>query len=110
MLANVIADNFDSMDNIDWKMLLKYPEFSGNTETSLRTVFFSNLLKNAAKRMKVDQFDLTLRQIAEDAEAHYQHPTIFKHIEQRKKEVIEYFESAVNRMNIKDFVFIDQEL
>ena len=104
MLANVIAENFDSIENIDWKMLTKYPEFSGNTETSLRAIFFSILLPHAARRMKIDQSDLTLRQIAEAAEAHYQHPTIFKNIEQRKKEVIEYFESAVNRMNIKDFV------
>ena len=32
MLANVIADNFDSRDNIDREMLTKYPEFSGHTE------------------------------------------------------------------------------
>ena len=103
MLANVIADNFDSRDNIDWEMITKYPEFSGNTETSLRSVFF-NLLPLASRRMRVDKFYLTLRQIAEDAEANYLHPKIFKHIEQRKKDVIEYFESAVNRMNIKDYV------
>ena len=110
MLANVIAENFDSIENIDWKMLTKYPEFSGNTEISLRTIYFSNLIPNAARRMKVDKFLITFRQIAEDAEANYQHATIFKNIEQRKKEVIEYFDSAVNRMNIKDFVYIDQEL
>ena len=72
MLANVIADNFDSRDNIDREMLTKYPEFSGHTETSLRYVFF-NLLPLASRRLKVDKFDLTLRQIAEDAEANYQH-------------------------------------
>ena len=104
MLAKLLADNFDSIAEIDWKSIAKYPEFAGYTEASLRTFFFSSLSQKAARRLNIDTFDITLKQIAEDAEANYNHPRIIKKTEQRKRDIIEYFENAVNRVNIKDFV------
>ena len=104
MLARVLADEFDSIEKIDWRMLTKYPEFSGHTDKSLRTVFYSVILPNAARRLKIDKFDLSLSQISEDAETNYRHPRIIKRVEQRKRDIVEYFESSVENLKIENFL------
>ena len=55
MLANVIADNFDSRDNIDWEMLTKYPEFSGYSNKNL-IMLLSSFIGFATHRFKIDKF------------------------------------------------------
>ena len=107
MLTNVLAENFSSIEEIDWMLVSKYPEFSGFNEQSLRTAFYTTVLPNASRRLKIDKFDLTLKQISKDAEVFYKQTynnTRNKKLEQRKRDVIEYFENAVKELNIKDFV------
>ena len=82
MLANVLAENFSSIENIDWKWVSKYPEFSGFTIPLLRVEFYAKLLTSASRRLKIDKFDLTLKQISEDAEATYKHLKVNKKVEQ----------------------------
>merc|ERR1712062_354658 len=94
MLANVIADNFNSIDEIDWKMLSKYPEFAGHTDKTLVKAF-SGFLHNASRSLKIDKFDLTFKQVATFVEAKYTNPKVDKIKEKRKKDIIEYFENAV---------------
>ena len=106
MLANVLAENFSSIETIDWKLVSKFPEFSGFTVETLRVVFFSSLLPCASKRLNIDRFDLTLKQVSENAVENFQHLRVNKMVEQRQKDVIGYFENAVKELNIKDFVSI----
>ena len=82
----------------------KYPEFSGFTVPLLKRELFSKLLPGASRRLKIDKFDLTLKQISEDAEATYKHLKVNKKVEQRKRDVIEYFEKLVKDFDIKDFI------
>ena len=93
MLANILADNFHSIPEIDWRFVINYPEFSGHTDKSLRTVFYAHILPNAARRLRIEKFDLTLKQIAGDAEKNYVSSKIPKKVERRQKEIIEYFET-----------------
>ena len=69
MLANVLADNFESVDSIDWKIVMSFPEFSGFTESILSFIFSSKILSNASRRLGVKRSDLSLKEIAIDAEA-----------------------------------------
>ena len=60
-LANVLADNFESLESVSWASLLEYPEFSGHTAKSLR-VAFAQLEKTLSRRnnKKAKDFTLTL--------------------------------------------------
>ena len=100
MLARVLADNFSSISSIEWGRVLHHREFSGHTDKTLRTVFYSMILPNAARRLGIGKFELTLEQIAGDAEANYKGSTVSKRVERRQREVLEYFENAVKLLKI----------
>ena len=95
MLANILADNFDSVSSIDWEQVSHYKEFSGHTERSLRHLFFSNITKSASKHLNVVKSQLTLRQVAEFAEVFYREDKVrkvSKNVQTRQIQIIEYFE------------------
>ena len=97
MLANVLVDNFDSISSIDWGQVSNCKEFSGDTEVSLRGLFFAYMMKNAAEHFKVDRSKLTLRQVAEAAEVAYSSGNVMRvsgKIEERQIKIIEYFEKC----------------
>ena len=100
MLARVLADNFSSISSIEWSRVLHHREFSGHTDKTLRTVFYSMILPNAARRLGIGKFELSLEQIAGDAEANYKGSTVSKRVERRQREVLEYFENAVKLLKI----------
>ena len=104
MLANVIAENYETMGDIEWKDLLKYQEFSGHSDSSLRTVFYAHILPGAVKRLNIDKFDLTLKEIAGDAESNYKSTEVSKKVERRQKDIINYFETKIKQYNLKDFL------
>ena len=104
MLANVLADNFESVDSIDWKIVMSFPEFSGFTESILSFIFSSKILSNASRRLGVKRSDLSLKEIAIDAEAYYKDKTVKnKRVETRQYEVIDYFEKAIKKFKISNF-------
>ena len=45
MLANLLANHFQSYEDIDWKFVVTFPEFSGHTEGSLRMLKRSDMSK-----------------------------------------------------------------
>ena len=95
MLANILADNFDSFSTIDWEQVSHYKEFSGHTDRSLRMLFFSNLAASASLNLNVVKSQLTLRQVAEFAEVHYRGDNVMKvsqNLQTRQMQIIEYFE------------------
>ena len=104
MLANVIADKFESYDTIDWNLLTRLPEFAGFTEDILCWIFSSKIVSNVSRRLKMKRSQLTLKQIANDAEDYYKNKKILKRVEKRQQQVINYFEKSVQKLKIKDFV------
>ena len=107
MLANVVADNFENIDSIDWNFVKSFKEFSGHTLVSIRNTFFKNIYETAKRHSKDDKTKLTLKEIAEDAAVTYCQENARKipvSILKRQTEVIEYFEKKVNELGIKDFL------
>ena len=93
MLANVLADNFPSVDKIDWNLVFTHPEFLGHTEESLK-LQYQQLIKYVCDHLKVSQSEVTLKSIAEFAVERYKPRKIAKN-EQRQLELINYFEEQV---------------
>ena len=103
MLANVLAENFESLETVDWASVLQYPEFSGHTARSLR-IAFNHLEKNLCCQTKAKPNDYTLKQIAVFANEKYKPRKLFKRDEKRQNELIQYFEKMVKEKNITNFI------
>ena len=107
MLANALADNFESRESIDWKLMTTFKEFLGHTEDSLRTNF-NNIIYYYKQRMKIDNVaasKLTLKQIANFASSGEYHPRkVSSRIENRQRDLIEYFEVNASMKNVRNFV------
>ena len=99
MLANVLAENFESLETVDWASVLQHPEFSGHTARSLR-IAFNHLEKNLCFQTKAKPNDYTLKQIAVFANKKYKPRRLFKRDEKRQNELIQYFEKLVKEKNI----------
>ena len=103
MLTRIIADNFDNVGSIDWESLSKFPELSGHNPESL-VQWFSHTITRIVERLDVSRTELTLPQIAEEAEKQYKNSSVKKMTEKRQQEVIKYFEAAVNQNGITNFI------
>ena len=55
MLANVVADNFEDIDSIDWNFVISFKEFSGHTLHSIRYQFYSQIFQRAKLKFKGDK-------------------------------------------------------
>ena len=107
MLANVVADNFENIDSIDWNFVISFKEFSAYTILSIKSQFFSVILRTARRLNNGEKTDLTLRDIATFASTAYSKENAKKisaSILVRQREVIEYFEKKVKELGIKDFL------
>ena len=102
MLANMVANNFESERSIDWDYVLTFPEFSGHTGDSLRHLL-NTIHKNASERLKVSRHDLSLKQIAKFSDE-YKPRKLSKREQERQEQLIEYFEKLVKLNNIDNFV------
>jgi len=101
MLINVLADNFDSIESIDWDWVKKIPEFSGYTATGLKRLFITKTLHYITRTLELERTEMTLSQLkkaAKDFEFTYQRKGV---IEERQKKVISYFEKHVKKENIE---------
>ena len=102
MLANAIADNFQSREIIDWEFLRTFPEFVGHTKNSLKNQY-NNIMLSYKKRF-TDKLDATVQEIATYATISYKPNKLTIQLETRQQEIIEYFEEQVRLHNIKDFI------
>ena len=101
MLANFLAEKFDSINAINWDSLTLHKEFSGHTAASLQLIFHSYLVSSASRHLKVDHTTLTLKQIMDDAQDTYKVSNVREKVKKRQMKIIEYFENIVNKNNIK---------
>ena len=106
MLANALADNFKDIDSIDWEYVKTFSEFKGHTVKSLRDKFFGTIFRRGAKHLNIEKTELTLKEIAEDANVAYKEncEIIPETKKIRQMKVIEYFESQVKKFGLKDFL------
>ena len=100
MLVNVLADNFDSIHDIDWDWVKKIPEFSGYTVTKLKQMFFNRTVHLMAKSLGMNRTEMTLQTIAETAK-HYNFPKVSRGVIERQRLIIDYFEKKVKMEKIE---------
>ena len=100
MLANFLADHFVSYKQIDWKFVLTYSEFKGHTEESLRLIFYTKMLFYATRNLKLKRNEITLTQIAEDTARMCLLKRRNRVIEERQKNIVDYFEKQISVMDI----------
>ena len=103
LLANYLADNFKSIDDINWQDVLKTKEFSGHSEFSLRKLFWNSLVRNASSKLSLTRFEISLKQIAQFAscQSKQQQKKPPKKFEQRQKFIIDYVEKACDKTGIR---------
>jgi len=100
MLINVLAENFDSIQSIDWDWVRKIPEFSGYTSNGLKRLF-TQKIHHRIPLLDTDRSEITLNQLAEAAKDYKFSNLVNKVVLERQNKVIEYFEKNVEMENIK---------
>ena len=104
MLVNFLADNFASLDEIEWKRVLDLPEFVGHTIASVKIIFHSTIIDRLSTYLGIKRTEVTLQQLAEAAKT-YPH---FKQLSDKSKEkqnkIIEYFEKLVATHDVRNFL------
>ena len=91
MLINVLAENFDSIKDIDWDWVKKVPEFSGYTSNGLKRVFFTKIIHHIARQLEVERTEMTLAKLSEAAKD-FKFSNVNKSVLERQKQVVDYFE------------------
>lgn len=109
MLANFLAENFVSYKQIDWKFVLTFPEFKGHTEESLRLIFYTKMLFYATRNLKLKRNEITLAQIAEDTARMCLLKRRNRVIEERQKNVVNYFERKISALDINLISCLDKD-
>ena len=104
MLANILADNFDSYKSVNWKFVLKFPELKGHTEESLRLIFYTKMLFYTARNLKLKRSQITLRQVALETERMCLVKRANKVLEKRQADLIDYFEKLIKMHSLEDFL------
>jgi len=100
MLANLIAEQYDNVDDIDWKKVIQHSEFLGHTEDSLSYIYFCILIPNGANHFGKPRMQLTLKEVAEYAGECYKNPKISKPMKIRQTQVISHFENLVKERKL----------
>jgi len=100
MLINVLAENFVSIQSIDWDWVRKIPEFSGYTSNGLKRLF-TQKIHHRIPLLDTERNEITLNQLAEAAKDYKFSNLVNKVVLERQNKVIEYFEKNVEMENIK---------
>ena len=107
MLASFVVENFNTVYDIDWDLVMKNPEFSGHTAGSVRRIYIK-MIELTAKHLKERVECVTISQVAEDAKITYTRTNsktqIKQTIKRRQMEVIEYFEEVIKLNKIENFL------
>jgi len=90
LLAHLVS-SYSSIDAIAWSEVAKMKEFVGHTESSLRSLFYSKLYKNAQNTLGKDWHLVTLKEVAEVEESRVKDEKISRGVEERQAEVIKYW-------------------
>ena len=100
MLTSVLAENFNSIHDIDWEWVKKVPEFSGYTVEKLKNVYFKETVWLMAKSLGIERTEMSLQTIAETAKD-FQFSKVNKSVIERQQQIIDYFEKKVQSEKIE---------
>ena len=100
MLISVLADNFESIQSIDWDWVKKIPEFSGYTSKGLKRIFTTKVLHLITPTLEIDRTEITLKQLAEGAKG-FEFSKVKKKVLDRQRQIIDYFEKQVEMEGIR---------
>jgi len=106
MLATFVAENFNTVYDIDWEQVLERPEMAGHNVGTIRFVF-GQMTQAAASHLQKRRDEVSLSEIVEDAkrsDAKLNVRKISEATKKRQMEIIEYFESVIKPNNIKNFL------
>ena len=103
MLVNVLADNFESEDQVDWDFVLKCPEFSGHSTQSLRKVLH-DYFRMVSRNMRISRNDLSFKQVVQFTKENYKPRKVPEKVQMRQAEIIKYFEEMVKSKGITNFL------
>ena len=103
MLASFVAENFNTVYDIDWELVQERPEFSGQTLGSLKRVL-GKMTEVVASHLNKPVGDVSLSEIAEDAKTTYASFDVKANTKKRQMEIIEYFESVIRLNKIENFL------
>ena len=103
MLVNYIAQKYKSLDLVDWEEVIKVPEFSGHTDSSVKYQYF--LLYHILRQRKVIGKESTLVDVAKAANEYFTDTKrrYSQAIMEHKTAVITYFENYVKLNKIDNF-------
>ena len=111
MLANYISDNYSEFSSIDWPNVAAKTEFAGQTENSLRDMYFKNLSKGTKMKFSLSSEEVTPEHITEYSELVYGLGAIGKAKARlstkkmnRQKDVIDIFERRVADLKLNNFL------
>ena len=100
MLINVLAENFDSIESIDWEWVKKVPEFSGYTAKGLNRLFVTKIIQLIDREFEFDRTDTTLQELKEAAKD-FNFRKVKNSVMDRQRKVIDYFEKHVEMDGIQ---------
>ena len=100
MLINILAENFDSIESIDWNWVKMIPEFSGYTLNGLKRVFFTKIIHHIARHLEMGRTEMTLQKLAEAAKD-FKFSNVNKSVIARQRKIVDYFEEHVKLEKIE---------
>jgi len=100
MLIDTLAENFDSIEDIDWDWVTHIPEFSGYSSNDLRKVFYTKILHHMARQLEVERTEITLTKLAETSNR-IKFSNVSESVRKRQEKIIDYFEKNVEVENIE---------
>ena len=106
MLANYLAENYSSYDDVDWEKLSQMTDFKGHSSLSLRRLV-SQFRIHAIKKYNISPREISLKDISKYCNEVYGEG--FKNrgnarTKEKQDRVIECFEKKVAEMGITDFL------
>ena len=108
LLLTHLVSSYSSIDAILWSEVAKMKEFVGHTESSLRSLFYSKLYKNAQNTLGKERGLVTLKDVAEVEEARVEEERITKGVKERQEEVIKYWSNR-KKMTLVDSLLQEEK-
>ena len=107
LLAHLVS-SYSSIDAIVWSEVAKMKEFVGHTESSLRSLFYSKLYKNAQNTLGKERYLVTLKEVAEVEQARVEEERIRKGVKERQEEVIKYWTDRKKRALVDTLLQVEK--
>ena len=106
MLANYLAENFESTESIDWATVREQSEFAGCSEIMIKKIYH-RLIYKTSKELSIDKLEVKPQQIVHHINRRgtvHKFYKISDKLRRRQIEIIEYFEKCCQMNNIESVI------